>query len=70
MRVNVTFRRFRVTVVTVEISVTYSGCVSVAFFIHHAMPMSHIVWLSVTCPTLPYLSALSHIIYVFGEKDY
>jgi hypothetical protein len=34
------------------ISVTYSKCVFVALDIQHAMPMRHIILLSVSCPIL------------------
>jgi hypothetical protein len=34
------------------INVTYSNCVFVALGIQHAMPMRHIILLSVSCPVL------------------
>jgi hypothetical protein len=42
------------------VSVAYSGCVSAALAIQHAMRMRHIVLSSVASLATPYLSTLSH----------
>jgi hypothetical protein len=58
---NVTLRRVRVTIVTVEkICFTYYECVSVALVIQHAKRMGRIILSSVDCLTVPYFSTLSH----------
>lgn len=40
--------------------ITYSECVFLVLGIQHAMRMHRVKLLSVTCPILPYFSALSH----------
>jgi hypothetical protein len=40
---NVTLRRPRITIVTVESNITHSKCVSVALIVEHAMRMRRIV---------------------------
>ena len=55
--INVTLSRVRVTIVAVEKK--YSECVSVALVIQHAKHMGGIILLSVACPAVPCLSALS-----------
>jgi hypothetical protein len=42
------------------VRITYSECVSVALVTQHATRMRRIILPSVTCPTVPYLSTLSH----------
>ena len=42
------------------ISITYSECVSVAFFMQHAKGMCHIISSSEACLSGPYFSTSSH----------
>ena len=59
---NVTWRRFRVTVVTVEgqYIFLYSECVFVATVIQHAMRKRCNVFSSVACLVLSHFPTLSH----------
>jgi len=56
---NVTFRRNHCCRGK-AISITYSECVFVALVTQHEKRMRSVM-LSVTCPAVPYFSALSHI---------
>jgi hypothetical protein len=61
IRINVTLRRVRVTIVDVQKQyVLHILSVSVVLGIQHAMPMRHIILSSVACPALPYFSTVSH----------
>jgi hypothetical protein len=58
---NTTFCKFLFhfqTKVIRTINITYSMCVSVAFFVQHAQRMRLVILPSVACPTLTYLSTL------------
>jgi len=69
VRINVTLRRVRVTIVVVQNNnITYCECVSVALAIQHAKRMRHFVISSVTCQAVQYFSTLSHNLYDFSEK--
>jgi len=50
------------------ISVTYSECASIAFFIQHAMGMSHVILSSVAYLDLPAFSTLTHKRHDFRNK--
>ena len=43
-----------------ELFITYSECVYVALFIHHAKRMRSVIVSSVACPAVPYFCTLSH----------
>jgi hypothetical protein len=61
VRINVTLRRVRVTVVAVEKQYVLNILsVSVALVIQHAKRMRHVVLPSVACLALAYFSTLSH----------
>ena len=51
---NITLRRVRVTIVAVEktVSITYSGCVTLALVIRYAVRMRHIVFRDVPGSTI------------------
>jgi uncharacterized Rmd1/YagE family protein len=60
LRINVIRRRVRVIIFAMEeTNNTRSACVSVALFIQDAKRITRIVLLSVSCPAVPYFSALS-----------
>ena len=67
VRVNVTLRRVRKTVLAMEtrISITYSKHVSAALAVHQAKRMRHILSSSVTCLALPHFSTFSHKWHIF-----
>jgi hypothetical protein len=50
------------------ISITYSECVSVAFFIQHVKRMCHIILSPVACLALPHFSTLSYKRQDFRKK--
>jgi hypothetical protein len=52
------------------ISITYSGCVPVAFIIQHAMRLRRIMLSSVACLAVPCFSTLSYKQHDFLEKSY
>jgi len=68
VRIKVTLRHVRVTIVVVKNNITYCECVSGALAIRHAKCMSHFVMSSVTCQAVQYFSTLSHKRYDFSEK--
>jgi len=51
-------------------SITYSGRVSVALFIQHAMRMFRIILPCVACQAVQYYSTLSHKVYGVRKKSY
>jgi hypothetical protein len=62
VRVNVTVRRVRETIVVMEtqLSITYSKRMSAALAIQQAKRMGRILSSSVTCLALPHFSTFSH----------
>ena len=62
VRINVTLRRVRVSIVDIKkaISITYSGSVSVTLVPHHAIRVRRIILSSVASLALQKFSALSH----------
>ena len=65
---NATLRRFRATIVVVEMHIPYSECVFVTLCIQHAMRMRRIILSSVACLARAYFSTLSHKRFCFRKK--
>ena len=49
------------------VSITYCECVFVALCIQHAMRIRRIIFATVACPSVPYISTLSHKQHDFGK---
>ena len=71
-RIDVTFRRVRVTIIDVgkARSLSHSECMSVALVNKYAMSMPPIILPSVACLALPYFPILSHKRHDFREESY